>query len=246
MEYKEFKIKKKNGTFRRICAPDKSLYKSQRFELKTISKFLDKKLKENNLDNVFHGFIKGKNCVTAAEQHIGYQYTIMLDISDFFDSVNKSLLSKLYTETFHESLFHKDGRTAQGFATSPCLANLAILPAIKSIKSNLPEGSVITIYADDIQISTNDKTKIKSIISIVKTQLQKYNFILNTKKTRVKNINQGFKRILGINVGKDSLRATRKTMRKIRAARHQNNRHSLGGLINWSKCHKPKELKCNI
>lgn len=243
MKYSEFTIKKKNGSERKICAPDKPLYKFQKFKLKGLYKLLDKELNKYNLQNVFHGFIKGKNSVSAATEHIGYEYTVMMDIKDFFDSVNKSMLEKLYTNyKFDDSLFHKDGRTAQGFVTSPCLANLAIIPCIRNILHKIHDCK-LTIYADDIQISTNDKSYIKDIIKIVTNELTASGFKVNKNKTRIKSLQQGYKRILGVNVGKDHIRATRKTMRKIRAARHQSNKYSLGGLVNWSKCNLPNSYK---
>ena len=49
--------------------------------------------------------------------------------------------------------------------------------------------------------------------------------------------------ILGINVGNDHIRASRETMRKIRAADHQGNFHSKGGLTTWSKNLVPKALR---
>ena len=100
-----------------------------------------------------------------------------------------------------------------------------------------------TVYADDIQISTNYKSLIPTIIHNVNSFAVNNGFTINRNKTRVRRSINGYRRILGINVGSDHIRATRKTMRKIRAADHQGNYHSKGGLVTWSKNLLPKVLR---
>lgn len=103
-----------------------------------------------------------------------------------------------------------------------------------------------TIYADDIQISYNDKSLKKDIIQIIGDSFMRGGFQINRGKTRTRNATCGFRKILGINVGDESIRGSRKTMRKIRAANHQGNYHSKGGLQSWANCHKPKKLNTVI
>lgn len=103
-----------------------------------------------------------------------------------------------------------------------------------------------TIYADDIQISYNDKSLKKEIIQIIGDSFMRGGFQINRRKTRTRSSDCGFRKILGINVGDESIRGSRKTMRKIRAANHQGNYHSKGGLQSWANCHKPKKLNTVI
>ena len=103
-----------------------------------------------------------------------------------------------------------------------------------------------TIYADDIQISYNQKYLKRDIINIVESSFLEYKFEINKRKTRTRVSDCGFRKILGINVGDESIRGSRKTMRKIRAANHQGNYHSKGGLQSWANCHKPKKLNTVI
>ncbi|MBP8634694.1 MAG: hypothetical protein KBI25_05910, partial [Clostridia bacterium] len=103
-----------------------------------------------------------------------------------------------------------------------------------------------TIYADDIQISYNDKSLKKEIIQIIGDSFMRGGFQINRRKTRTRSATCGFRKILGINVGNESIRGSRKTMRKIRAANHQGNYHSKGGLQSWANCHKPKKLNTVI
>jgi len=232
MEYREFEIPKKNGKKRKIVAPDAEL-------------------------ETFHGFIKNRNCVSAAIQHIGYAATLMMDISQFFDSVKPEHL----TEEFKNDklLWHKDGYAAQGFPSSPMLANIAILPVIHDIlnrfKKELKTSETrLTVYADDIQISVDYLDEIAEAERIVKEAFAAHGFIINETKTRVKHAKYGYRRILGINVGKTSIQATRKTKRRIRAIAHNLKQiedplerkrlgQILGGITVWGKCLLPKGLR---
>ena len=101
-----------------------------------------------------------------------------------------------------------------------------------------------TIYADDLQFSTNHAKLVKHIINEVTIIAESHGFKINRNKTRVRKSINGYRRILGINVGDDHIRATRKIMRKIRAADHQGNFHSKAGLTTWSLCKFPtKHMK---
>lgn len=260
LSYRDFLIPKKNGKPRRISAPSKELLQYQHNLMKGLYAYHAKQESALNCENIQHGFIPNRNCVTAATQHIGYKHTIIMDLSNFFDSVNTSFFPKTITRYSH--LFHKEGHCAQGFASSPIMANIASLPMIKDIKQSLNElhkafiisqdnlepgdetkSFAFTVYADDIQISTNCRPLIKHIINSVTHIAESHKFSINRNKTRVRNTINGYRRILGINVGLDHIRATRKTMRKIRAADHQGNFHSKGGLVTWSRNLLPKVLR---
>ena len=262
LSYRDFLIPKKNGKPRRISAPSKELLKYQHNLMPGLYRYHMKRERELNCENIQHGFIPNRNCVTAATQHIGYKYTIIMDLSNFFDSVNTSFFQKTITRYSH--LFHKEGHCAQGFASSPILANIASLQMVKQIKDNLinlhnelklsiehlePDDKIpfaFTIYADDIQISTNYSSLVSIIIHNVHSIAVSNGFNINRNKTRVRKSINGYRRILGINVGDDHIRATRKIMRKIRAADHQGNFHSKGGLTTWSLCKFPtKHLSTN-
>ena len=259
LSYRDFLIPKKNGKPRRISAPSKELLKYQHNLMRGLYAYHAKQERLLDVENIQHGFVPNRNCVTAATQHIGFNYTIIMDLKDFFDTCNVNHFPKSITRYSH--LFHAEGHCAQGFASSPILCNIASLNMVKQIKENLislhneykliqehSEPGVnkhpfaFTIYADDIQISTNYSSLISTIIHNVDNFAVNNDFIINRNKTRVRTAIAGYRRILGINVGSDHIRATRKTMRKIRAADHQGNYHSKGGLITWSLCKFPKQF----
>lgn len=244
--YKEYKIPKKGGKFRKIVAPSNELLRYQRRILPTLESYYKSQVHRTTIQDVAHGFIKNKNCVTAAKKHIGFQATIMMDISEFFDSVKKEMLPLAFSND--ENLFHLKGYAAQGFATSPMLANIAFIPAARQIHEALEDEYaefMFTIYADDIQISVNseDYEQLNETIEQVTAIIETSGFKVNAKKTRIKYAKFGFRRILGVNVGNTEVRATRRVMRKIRAAKFQGNGSSAGGLTTWSKCYLPKKLR---
>ena len=260
LSYRDFLIPKKNGKPRRISAPSKELLKYQHNLMPGLYAYHKKKERELNCESIQHGFIPNRNCVTAATQHIGFKHTIIMDLSNFFDSVNTSFFPKTITRYSH--LFHKEGHCAQGFASSPILSAIASLPMVNEIKQFLTTihtntvnnmdrlepgvdyiSHAFTIYADDLQFSTNNSKLIKNIINEVTSIAESHGFKINRNKTRIRNAVNGYRRILGINVGSDHIRATRKTMRKIRAADHQGNYHSKGGLTTWSLCKFPNKFK---
>ena len=260
LSYRDFLIPKKNGKPRRISAPSKELLKYQHHLMPGLYAYHMKQEKVLNCENIQHGFIPNRNCVTAATQHIGFKYTIIMDLENFFDSCNLSHFHKGITRYTH--LFHEKGHCAQGFASSPILSAIASLPMISQIKKFLISANIdavnnmdrlepgvdytsyaFTIYADDLQFSTNNTRLIKHIINQVTSIAESHGFKINRNKTRVRKSINGYRRILGINVGDDHIRATRKTMRKIRAADHQGNYHSKGGLTTWSKTLLPKALR---
>ena len=253
MTYREFYITKKNGSKRRICAPDKALLAAQRDALPILENFFYLKAQAIfGTQQIFHGFLKNHNCVTAANKHIGFAHTISLDISNCFDSIS---LRSIFPDTPEQEhrltpmCAHKDGTLAQGFATSPILANIYLIEPIAKIKrfleSMFQQNFALTVYADDIQISvgkTNYQT-LNLITAYVTSVMKTYNLIINPKKTRIHHAKHGNRRILGIQVGEHTIHPNRKLKKKIRAARHQNNGPSLGGLVTASRLLLPKALR---
>jgi hypothetical protein len=246
--YKSFNIPRKNKAPRKIHAPDPELLKYQRDKLKDLEAIFLTQEAALKIPNIMHGFIPNRNCVTVARKHIGFEATLMMDIVAFFDSV-----TPYHTEIKDPNLYTVEDYCGQGFATSPMLANIGILGIVKSIDDYLKElyydQYAFTIYADDIQISINPNSsqpiyeEINEIIEIVSTAFEYFGFKIHPHKTRIRYAKHGYRRILGINVGNDHIRATRKTMKRIRAAKHSGNIPSFAGLTTWSRCYLPRKLR---
>ncbi len=250
LSYEDFYLGKKR---RKISNPSDDLKAYQRTKIKGLENTYERLISGSEIENTAHGFIRNRNCAGCAIQHIGFEMTIMLDISKFFDSVTKEMIETVDFESAQDKyLFHAEGYTAQGFPTSPILANIASIPMLTQINQFLKqvykEKYAFTVYADDIQISINrimplSRREENIIINKIVEFANLHKLVINKNKTRVRYAKYGFRRILGINVGEDCIRATRKTMIKNRAARHQNNNLSLGGLTAWSMNILPKQNK---
>jgi len=240
MTYRTFRLPKKSRGYRTIHAPDTELKEYQKKQIPKLSRYFQKQLKVLGIENVPHGFIKGRNVITAAEQHVGYNFTVQMDISNFFDNTHILMLPKKFQDP---KLFLQNGHGAQGFPTSPMVANICALPFIKGVSEGLPNNTVFTLYGDDLQISFNEEDLVESIKKLVTEQVVLAGFIINKRKTRLHKASNGFRKILGISVGSTSIRPTRKVLRKLRAAKHQGNQSSMWGLMEWAKCKKPKEVK---
>ena len=244
--YRQFFIKKKNGRHRRICAPSPELLAFQRSELHSLAQLFSNRstlIFGPHDRDIFHGFLKDRNIVTCAEKHIGFDHTICLDISNCFDSITDTMLNM----DLDPRLLHQDGSLAQGFSTSPILANIyltapvsKLLPKIRQVA---PEA-VVTVYADDLHISLNNASyqKLNLIIKLAIIEFAKHHLTINPRKTRIRHAKFGNRRILGIMVD-DTLKPSRKLKKKIRAARFQRNGPSLGGLTTASRCLKPRALR---
>ena len=254
LSYREFYIKKKNGKKRRICAPSKDLLKAQRNLLPFFSTWFRDVEYSIFREEIFHGFVPNRNYVTAATKHLGFAHTISLDISNCFDSISPINIPSYYTalkQKVNENLAiitHEDGSLAQGFATSPILANIYLLEPVKELhdvlKSLYPEFS-LTIYADDIQISIppSSYTDMNSIVDLATVLFKAYGLTINKAKTRIHHAKYGNRRILGVQVGDTSISPNRRLKKKIRAARFQKNGPSLGGLVTASRLLLPKDRR---
>ena len=120
--YRDFVIPKKNGKPRLISAPSPELKKTQKNLLNALYRIHRRLVLSMNLKDIQHGFIPGKNCVTAAKKHIGFKYTTQLDISDFFNSCfidehfkdQDGIFKENFYKKYMKSLFHNEGYCAQG------------------------------------------------------------------------------------------------------------------------------------
>ena len=249
--------KKTRGTYRKVNAPNKALKYAQTAKLQTLNDVYYEMIKGTSVWNTAHGFIQNRNIMTCAELHYGYKSTIMMDIKDFFDSVErKHLEDKIELEDIY---FTNDGYLGQGFPTSPILANIAIIDILKNIKAQLTDllgdSFMFTIYADDIQLSSNieDTETLRAIIEIIKIKFKEHDFEIKDSKTRIMYAKGGARRILGVNVWDENYtkkvtitRKMRLRMEKMEYFKSKNfpiNKNVQRGLKEFAKLKKPNNLK---
>lgn len=237
--YNTREIDKRNGGVRKIYIPSK--HDSE--QLKKILPSLERIYAEqiNNRSSYAYAFVKKRNCALMAAQHIGFQYTLSLDIENFFDSITRRHLTKFIPRTTLDYCLI-DGAPRQGLATSPILSNIAFLPIDELIVDSLERleiKAIYTRYADDLVFSFNKKESLKPLHQQVELILRIFGFSLNVRKTKLQSASNGRRVITGIGVDGHGIYPTRKTLKKIRAARHQMNVRSLNGLRQWAQCNLP-------
>lgn len=243
--YKRVKLSKNNGKFRNIFIPDE-VYKKH---LKTLLKPLEVIYDKNCKYDCDHAFFSGKNCVTNAAQHLKNRYVLSLDIKDFFDNIKTKHLQKYLPEEISYFIFIED-RLPQGFPTSPYAANIAMIEfdsmLIDSMQS-CHSDVVYSRYADDLTFSFNDKDIQNFIISEVIKICHYYGFKINNKKIKFQDKDNGRAIITGVGVSYFNVHPTRKTLKRLRAARHQGNDLQANGLAEWASCKlpNPPNLKSN-
>ena len=230
------KIPKGNGKFRTIYIPSSE----QKHELNKILGTLNKKSEKLCGQNV-HGFIRCKSPVTNALAHVGHEYTLSMDLKDFFDSVKPEQVKGKLTEQEISQTFI-DGAPRQGLPTSPAISNIAAISmdnAIAKLVETKKLQVIYTRYADDLTFSFDDRAIVQILLDEIPLIIKRCGFRIAEQKTQLQSAKDGRRMITGISVG-DDIRITRKTKRKIRAAQHQKNQHSLSGLLEWAKLKTPK------
>lgn len=232
--------KKTKGQFREIAIPDideKNMFRQY------VSK-LNEKSKKLCADSV-HGFVPGRSPVTNAQAHIGKQYSLSFDLSNFFDTVKPSHLQGRLTKDEIQTLMPND-RAYQGLPTSPAIANLAAIDMDKAIIKKIRDFDIVyTRYADDLTLSFNDFQLVEYLKREVTQIVRRCQFIINDKKTRLQDARYGNRVITGISVSQTGIAVTRKCKKRIRAAAYQNNVNSLKGLTEWAKLKVPQPKRLN-
>lgn len=229
---KIFSIKKRTGKFRTIYAPnsrEKKEFKNKLIEIEKI-----------HVSKYAYAFVKSRNIITNAKQHLNFDISINFDLSNFFDTVTKQHFKNVNigNETLDFCLV--DGAARQGLPTSPLLANVAASKLDYQIAKKLNLLKIkfaYTRYADDLTISLNEKNEIQPIIEIVKKCVKQNNFILNEQKTRVQfATNNNRREICGVTVDSE-IHTSCRFRHRLRAAEH-----NLKFLKDKNEIEKQKEI----
>lgn len=237
MQYRIVRLAKGNGRFRELVIPSKE----DRQRLRTLLPDLERILDRLDTQKANYAFQRERNCAQMALQHVGYRFTLSMDLEDFFDTVTFAHVEKwIPRELLLQCLVN--GRLRQGLPTSPIISTIAFLPVdnriARALQKMLP-GVVYTRYADDLVFSFDDRRIAGQIQTVVRQIVSDGGFRVHERKTKLQDARSGRILITGIGVGPDGLHATRRTKKKIRAALHQSNISSYDGLKEWAKCKLP-------
>ncbi|WP_448673773.1 reverse transcriptase family protein [Pseudoxanthomonas mexicana] len=231
---------KGGGRFRLIYMPSDEY----RGELALCKLELEQILDKRMTHCADHAFVRGRNCVSNADAHIGKRYVLSLDIIDFFDSIRRSSLSDLLSD---DLLFWvlEDGAPRQGLPTSPLVANIAMLDVDRRVRNlcNALGDISYSRYADDLAFGFDDIGILDTLKQGIEIILGSQGLSLCTHKTRIQDAKNGVVHIAGVAIDHKGVRATRSTLRRLRAARHQGNVNQSAGLAEWAACRYPKPVK---
>ena len=131
-----------------------------------------------------------------AENHVGKAIVISLDIKDFFHSIKQEQLFDIFryfgigekpARTLSEICTYK-AFVPQGALTSPKISNIITAasfgPPVKTYCDG--KGLTLTIYADDITVSSDDPDlNCAAVISAITSIVTQSGFRVNTRKTKV-------------------------------------------------------------
>jgi len=246
--YKEYYIRKRNGSYRTIDHPSKPLKAMQRWLLTYV-------INDLPIHPAAMAYQKHKSIYDNASLHASSGYLLRMDCKDFFPSITDDDLRLLIAnrpatfgqwKPFEINLFCKlvckNGRLTIGAPTSPALSN-AVCYDLDSELATICKKSGITYsrYADDLFFSTKLPNLLMTLEAEVSNVVAKLAFprglSLNAAKTR-RSSKRGRRRVTGITLGSDGKpHVGRQLKRKVRAMIHDwdaldpATRASLAGLI---------------
>lgn len=138
--YKKFCIPKNSGGKRTILAPNPTLYSLQR----TI---LERSIPQKLISGAAHGFVRKRDTLTAATQHIGAKSMITLDIKDFFSSITSRSVYSIFLENGYADLLSMQltlltttGLTASKVDSTNGLGSRGIPYRLRGV-GRLPQGA---------------------------------------------------------------------------------------------------------
>lgn len=184
--YRIFKIKKRNGKYRKIYEPSKLLKEIQRNILSNI-------LEERKVSKYAMAYYKGRQLRDNAAPHVNKDIVLKLDIKDFFDNIS---FMNVYNACFPIVYYPKsvgmlltylctyNDHLTQGSPTSAYISNLVMRDFDEEIGRWCMEHDIdYTRYSDDMTFSGN--FDVSELIKFVRTKLCKLGLELNGKKIHV-------------------------------------------------------------
>lgn len=259
--YKEINITKANGGERLISVPNDSLKEVQSKLLKALYKNYI-----GIVDSYSHAYIKGKSIWTNAAPHVNQEVVIKLDIKDFFGTITKEHLEKVFQYRIYNDVLLTNilrvcmynGSLPQGAPTSPFLSNLVMSEVDKEIKKlSRYYKANYTRYSDDITLSLSKdwKGNIRGLIKGVQHILKKYGFEIHTENKKHKILRKHqHQQVCGITVNSEKPTITRQKRRLIRSAQHRLDnglnatltQDQINGWNSYFKSSEKKECKCPV
>lgn len=197
--YRVIDIPKKSGGERRVFNPAPELKMIQIWLAEAVFSLFP-------VSQIALAYRKNTSILNNAAQHREFNYSVRVDINNFFESIRFQDLKSIFVrhenseprifigeerlffeERFHEEVimpacFLKDGRLPIGYASSPIISNVVMEPLDEGLlvilRKELPSSSpfCLTRYADDFVFSTNEKGRCKDFLRIFNSFLSDCSF----------------------------------------------------------------------
>lgn len=213
--YRDFKIKKRRGGFRKISAPFPSVLFIQKWiNERILSRF--------ELSDAAEGFVKNKSIITNARRHLDSSIVLKVDIKDFFPTIDLKRIIGLFSEFgyLHKISFYLakictfNNILPQGGASSPSISNLICRSLDKRLIILSQKAKInYSRYADDLAFSGYNINY--NLINTIESILYEEGFLINKDKT-VLMTGKGKKIITGISISRQLIKLPRPKKRKIR------------------------------
>lgn len=212
--YRTFKIKKRSGGFREICAPYPSLLYMQNWIYKEI-------LLKYKVNAAAHGFVRKRSIVTNAMVHKEQNCLLKMDLKNFFPSIPINWIVQVFKDIgytndvsfYLASICCLEDVLPQGAPTSPALSNIVASHMDKRLYKLCQKYQYkYTRYADDIAIS--GQLILPSFIGVVTNVIEDCGFGVNKSKTRLYG-EKGNKIITGISLANHEVRIPRSYRRDL-------------------------------
>lgn len=238
------KIQKKSGGYRQIV----KCSREERDRLREHLPALDA-IQRRDCPHA-HGFAAGRSTVTAARLHRGYRYTLCCDLRDFFDRCTRDAAERagVPAEILDACLY--EDRAAQGLPTSPAIANICaarIDAEIVTRLADLDPDATYTRYADDLSISSDSREVLDTLRGDLPCLVARHGHEIHPRKWSLQDSRYGHRVVCGVVIGEETLTATRKQRRRLRAAQHRVDRgkgdsrtaNLVRGLSEWCEMRRP-------
>lgn len=214
---RKFSIQKKNGGTRQIIQPS--------VKVKPILSWLSLNVLDSlPVHSAATAFRKGKSILDNASKHKEADYSVRLDLKDFFPSIKPKDLWRVMAEFRHllpewsikedalrlisNVCFDQNDQLPIGYSTSPAIANTVMHRIDTTLSNAVMDDSrfgaaTITRYADDFIFSTNKRGACKEFVEllheVVKTTSSP-SLKINEDKTRYMSRAGGSTIITGLRV----------------------------------------------
>ena len=222
--YSKIKLFKPNGDIRVVYDPHPLLRRVQR------------RIKNRIFSNiVYPSYLYGsisdpdnpRDYIRCAAVHCSAKNIAKIDIKNFFDTISRSLVFRVFNSVFNypevvsdtlADLCTLDGIVPQGAPTSSFIANLCLIGEGDIYKDFSYRNIRYTRLVDDITLSSlSVNCDLSTSVAIIKRLIESHGFCINENKTVIESVSTRPVLVHGLNVVSNQPQLQKKEVKRIRA-----------------------------